>query len=261
MCLQFYEFENDTEEWTPICARMLEHIDGYDKLIESIGDVDSLNITDIVKLTNVLIENNYFNISNMEEVRNFEDIKNERCKGAFDYGDIERKINAIFLSKFGQDCSESLNLIEKYGTDIDSIENEDLKCYIKSMKVILEIKDEEILEEIFDNIEPVKDINPILMERRLKNEYGKLYNKDLFSMEDAVPVEKLGENIYEIPIDEIDNIKKFNMIITSVAPFCYNNPENFYKDWNRPSIGSQHFCASYIRRNMLGTASIPHLCY
>ena len=74
---------------------------------------------------------------------------------------------------------------------------------------------------------------------------------------------KFGEDIDKIQDEE--NLysagTNFKMIITSVAPFVYNEIENYKKDWNRPSIGSQHFCASYIRNDMLGHAIIPHVCY
>ena len=51
------------------------------------------------------------------------------------------------------------------------------------------------------------------------------------------------------------------MIITSVGAFCRVAPNDYKKDWNRPSLGSQHFCASYIRNDMLGHAPINHLCF
>lgn len=51
------------------------------------------------------------------------------------------------------------------------------------------------------------------------------------------------------------------MIITSVAAYCRNQPKNYKEDWNRSSMFSQHFCASYIRNDMMGHAPIPHICY
>ena len=51
------------------------------------------------------------------------------------------------------------------------------------------------------------------------------------------------------------------MLVTSVAAYHNNHPEDYEKDWNRNAISSQGFCASYIRNDMLGTAPIPHICY
>ena len=91
------------------------------------------------------------------------------------------------------------------------------------------------------------------MERMLKTEYWKLYNNDLFKIENAKKLPD-GENVYSAGID-------FKMIITSVGAYFYNQPDDYKKDWNRSALGSQHFCASYIRNDMLGHAPIPHICY
>ena len=89
----------------------------------------------------------------------------------------------------------------------------------------------------------------------------KIYGQNIQEAEKFV--RKFGEDIDKIQDEE--NLysagTNFKMIITSVAPFVYNEIENYKKDWNRPSIGSQHFCASYIRNDMLGHAIIPHVCY
>ena len=63
-------------------------------------------------------------------------------------------------------------------------------------------------------------------------------------------------NIYEAGTD-------FKMIVTSVGAFRFGNinKEDYKKDWNRPSIGCQHFCASYIRNDMINTAPINNICY
>ena len=256
-CLDLYE----SEDWTPLCKRILENIGTYTKLLETIDNIDEMHSEDIEDLTIVLLNENYLNIECIEDVKNFERIKQEKCIEMFKNGDVDDKINAICISKFGQSRSEIVQFIAKYAHGIDYIEDEDLQYYIKSVVEILPIRDTEVLNNIFKNVEPVKNVNSIAMERNLKNEYAKLYNKGLFTIDQAQKCENLGDNIYEVPIDENGNIANFNMIITSVAPFVTNSPDNFYKDWNRPALASQHFCASYIRRDMLGITRMPHLCY
>lgn len=51
--------------------------------------------------------------------------------------------------------------------------------------------------------------------------------------------------------------------MTSVSPFSDSKRtiENYKTDWNRPVISTQHFCASYIRNDMISTPPIPHICY
>ena len=56
------------------------------------------------------------------------------------------------------------------------------------------------------------------------------------------------------------------MIMTALSPFSRNDDigtENFnYKDnWNRPKLSTPHFCCSYIRNDMMGTAPIGSICY
>ena len=256
-CLDLY----DSEDWTPLCKRILGNIGTYTELLETIDNIDEMHSEDIEDLTTVLLQENYLDIKCIEDVKNFESIKQKKCIELFLSGDINDKINAICISKFGQQKSEIVQFIEKYADGIDYIEDEDLQYYMKSVVEVLSIGDTEILNNIFKNVEPVKDVNSIAMERNLRNEYGKLYNKGLFTIEQAQKCENLGENIYEVPIDENGNIANFNMIITSIAPFVTNSPGNFYKDWNRPALASQHFCTNYIRRDMLGRAPMPHLCY
>ena len=53
----------------------------------------------------------------------------------------------------------------------------------------------------------------------------------------------------------------FKILMTAVGAFSGINPENYKEDWNRPALASQHFCASYIRNDMIGTAPIKNICY
>ena len=75
----------------------------------------------------------------------------------------------------------------------------------------------------------------------------------------TIAVLETEEEQYGVPIYSAGTY--FKMIITSVGAFCRTAPANYEKDWNRPSLGSQHFCASYIRNDMLGHAPINHLCF
>ena len=65
----------------------------------------------------------------------------------------------------------------------------------------------------------------------------------------------LGSNIIEAGTD-------FKIIMTSVGAFWRESiPKDYKADWNRPAIGTQHFCTSYIRNDMIGTAPIRSICY
>ena len=62
------------------------------------------------------------------------------------------------------------------------------------------------------------------------------------------------EGLYDAGVD-------FNIITTSVGAYHSIRPENYKTDWNRPSLASPHFCASYIRNDMLGTAPVHNVLY
>ena len=264
-CLDSYQGKNDTDEWTPLCKNIIHNFDSIGEIINEIINMDEKEFEkiDFYKLGQIINNCNEYDLKSISQINKYEQIKHKKIHEWYENesNNIPMKINIICLSLFGQTSGEIQRIIEKYGECIDDIENEDLKYYIKGAKELLELKDEQILDEIFYNVEPVKNVYNIEIQRLLKNEYGKLYNKELLSIEDTVKNEELGENIYELAKDENGNIKPFNIIATSVAAFVDNTPENYYKDWNRPSMATQHFCTSYIRRDMLAMPPINYICY
>lgn len=239
------------EEWTPLAKKILENIGSYKELVSNLEENENISID---KLIPILIHSNNFDIKTLEDVENFQEIKRKKCEELINGETLEEKQKAVLLKVFGQGMRETKKIISRFEEDIDEIEDEDLKAYIKSLQEILKIENPEVLKEIFEQVEELETINPLLMERMLKTEYCKLYNGDLFNLKNA---EKLpdGENVYNAGTD-------FKMIITSVGAFYTNNSViDYKKDWNKPKIGSQHFCASYIRNDMLGHAPVPHICY
>lgn len=245
-----YLEETKSDEWTPFTNRMLENISGYKELIASFNNNENI---DMKKLLPILIHQNDFDIKTYDDVENFKEIKRKRCEELIKGETVEEKQKAVLLKIFGQNRKEAQELVVKFGQDIDKIEDEDLKSYIKSLQEILNTEDPTTLEEIFNQVEELETSNPVLMERMLKTEYWKLYNNDLFKVEDARKLPD-GENVYSAGTD-------FKMIITSVGAYVSNQPDNYKENWNRASLGSQHFCASYIRNDMLGHAPMPHICY
>ena len=245
-----YLEETKSDEWTPFTKRMLKNISDYKALITSFNSNES---ADMKKLLPILIHQNDFDIKTYDDVENFKEIKRKKCEELIKGVSKEEKQDAVLLKIFGQNRNESQELVEKFGQDIDKIQDEDLKSYIKSLQEILNTKDLKTLEEIFNQVGELEITNTLLIERMLKTEYWKLYNNDLFKVADARKLPD-GENVYSAGTD-------FKMIITSVGAYVSNQPDNYEENWNRASLGSQHFCASYIRNDMLGHAPMPHICY
>ena len=75
---------------------------------------------------------------------------------------------------------------------------------------------------------------------------------------------QIDENEGEIGLNKsivIEAGTDFKILMTAVGAFSGVNPENYKEDWNRPALASQHFCASYIRNDMIRTAPIKNVCY
>lgn len=244
--LNLYISKTKNYEWTNLANILIDNLESYEELIENLNKMEYINIG---RLIPILIHKNTFNIRSIEDIENFQKIKRKKCEELINSQNIKEKQESILLKIYGQNIQEA----EKFGEDIDKIQDEELKKYIKNLIKIIEINNSDELNKLYEQIKEEKIVNPLLIEKRLKIEYWKLYNNDLFKIKDAIKLQD-EENLYSAGTN-------FKMIITSVAPFVYNEIENYKKDWNRPSIGSQHFCASYIRNDMLGHAIIPHVCY
>lgn len=253
-CIEEFQKENEnTDEWTPYASRVFDNIETYNDLIANLH-LDKLTTEQLSSLTNLLLHKNIYNIKNLEQVDNVKKIEMEQCERDIKSDDIEDKKQAVLVSKLGLTTEEAKILIQKFGEDIDKVKDEDLRYCVKSVKIILDMTSEDdkaVLEEMYENVEPVVHRNPMKLERMLKTEYGKMYKDGLFRVEQS---DRMDGDLFVAG-------SNFKMMITSVDPFCRNNPENYYIDWNRRSLGSQHFCASYIRNDMLGTTHIPHICY
>lgn len=247
-CIEHY----DSERWTPLAQAFLSNSEQYGDLIENIIHTNEKKIN-FEKINTIIQDKNIFEIKTLDDVENFEKIRKEKCDEWIKSEDITEKKIAVLQKIFGQSLEYSETLIRKYGQDIENIQDCDYKDYIQSVKKILEIESPSILEQIYEQCQEVQNVDKIAIEEGLKGEYFKLYQGDLFSIEQG---EKIEEGVYEAGTD-------FKMIIT-VLSACIDSEreiDNYKEDWNRPAIASQHFCASYIRNDMLGTASVHNICY
>jgi len=165
---------------------------------------------------------------------------------------VEDKKDIVVQKIFGHNLEYAKSLLERFGEDIDNIENEDLKDYIHCLEAIGNIEDEATLKTIFEECDFLQT-DKISVERALKTEYTKLFNKDLYTPKPEDLVEGYT-NVYNAGTD-------FKMIITAVGAYCENNDQDYRESWNRPAIATQHFCTSYIRNDMIGTAEVQSICY
>lgn len=256
-CIDIYLEEHPgIDEWTILANEILKNINAYKELFSSLGkleDVKELTDEDIIALTKIIQNENLFEIKNMNDVRNIEQIREKKFDDIMEgQYPLSQKKEALTKKIFGFSLDYLRKCIMKYGIDIENIDDGYAKDFIRALKEIEDIEDEKVLKEIYDACSMV-EIDKTLIERDLKTEYGKKFNEGLYKVKEEDLVENT-ENIYEAGTD-------FKILMTAVGSYSGINPEDYKEDWNRPAIGSQHFCASYIRNDMIGTSPIQNICY
>ena len=248
-CIKSFADKSKSEEWTNIANNMLSNISSYNELLNNINI--NINAVDIEKLTKIMQTSNIFNIKTEKDINNFEKIKVEKADEWIKSDNIEDRRLAVYEKAFGHDSMYADEIIKKYGEGVKELPDSSLKKYIQCLIALKHEKNSEKLSEIYSNCIETTFVDKEYVVRNLKTDFCKLYNEGLFDVKNGREVEK---NIYEAGTD-------FKMIVTSVGAFARNNAENYKEDWNRPSLASQHFCASYIRNDMIGTAPIHNICY
>lgn len=262
--INYYTSKHNDFDWNNTTQQILTEI--------NFGNIDNndwthyvtnINTINMENLLYILLNGDVIGIKSQEDINNYHRFIFEKSAKQIKDKDLDQKRDAIFLKGFGlSDNSNMLrafrdqrkNGIRKiyylYGEDIHLIENEELKRLFNFIKKVIECESPEELEEIYNNIVPTK-LDTYKLESLLKSEYLKLYNKLLLNPK---TLQQNEEGLYDAGVD-------FNIITTSVGAYHSIRPENYKTDWNRPSLASPHFCASYIRNDMLGTAPVHNVLY
>lgn len=253
-----YIKESEGEEWTKYAEVLFNNLGQYESFIEDMSKSGE-NIS-LDKLSIILSRPNILEIDSMSDFKNYQEIMNTKTDALIKSDDLDEKKYGVLLKTFGITIEEASKIVEIYGDDIETIKDENVKAYVNSISEIMHLNDIETLETIY-NLKSIdiKEKNPILMESRIKRAFGELYNEKLLDVKKLERVDGYDE-MYNAGTD-------FNMVITMVGAYdkCNNGKKysaNLKEDWNRPSLGVQHFCASYIRNDMIGTVnSNEAVCY
>ena len=252
--LDNYIEKSQSDDWEEIFSRALDGIENCKELIENIKDISQ---TDIKKFTNIVLNNNSFEIVNVEDIERIEEIKREKNEEKINSNDIEKMKDAVISKIFGlEDRSKANTILDKFLNGVGVIQNEELKAFVNSLDEILNKSNIEQLHEIYDSCEAIDYVNDTKITRRLKDEYGKLLNEGLLKTQNLTEIEP---NIYKAGTN-------FKIIMTSLQAFSgkHDNEkkyENYRENWNRPKLGTAHFCTSYIRNDMMGMAEIGKVCF
>lgn len=256
-CIKHYERSDKNSDWIDAFLNIWLYLEDYSELMEDIGRSDDV---DIAKLTKILQNENTFNIQCKNDLINFEQIKREQCD-KWMKGDLNDKKKAVLYKIFGQSMEYTKTIIDKFGQDIENIDDGDEKDYVRSLIEIMKLQDGDVLSEIYENVNEIELLDKALMQTNLRKAYSKKFNEGLLDTNNLkqIDAENLEEQLKGFEV--YDAGTNFNILMTSVAPFYDNSPEDFYKDWNRAEIGSRYFCTNYIRNDMLGMIPIKHLAY
>ena len=77
----------------------------------------------------------------------------------------------MIISKWGE---RGLNILRKYGQDIDFLPESDIKYYIKCLQEIMNCTSSEVFEKIYHECKEVTFVDKAFTERILKTEFLKI---------------------------------------------------------------------------------------
>ena len=277
------EYEKRNEKWINYTSKVISNLydDQYKDLL---NDIEDKNLTEdeIRNLGKIISQENIFNIKNLDEAKNYKKIKEKVCDiiiydgnseelkkypKIMSLSELNRKKMAVLQKIYGQTLKEVNYLLETYGADIENLtvtsENEASILYMKSLQIIKNTEDIELLQNIYEKcetieIDNVRDIE--MIEEQLKDSYLETYNKKLYKPKESDLIDIIEEDGKKIPIYNAGT--DFSMSISSIGAYYADwGIMNYKEEWNRPRIASQGYCASYIRNDMLGTAPIKEVVY
>lgn len=283
--------QEQTQNPINISNRIFQNMntDSFRELMEDISNIqmDEIRLDDGVmkNLIKILNQPNYFNIASLEDVKNYEKIKDEVCSLMLEAktGEEKRSLRNIYKELPGPDqsfhqfavCSklygislEHMKFIEYIDyIDVDEFnEEKEILEYVQNIKDICSCHDLELLKKMFTQRDG-QDIDMKLesvIEEEISRIYAEEFDKTLYRPQETKRISNYNgmEDAENIPIYSAGT--DFSIMLTSVGAVYGNGKDrktNFKDDWNIANMESSNICCSYIRNDMIGTASIKNICY
>ena len=163
--LDCFKKETQSDEWTKVLSSIMSNIGKSSKLIDSIDEeqIGNLENEEVSVLLSIILDGNSANIKSLDEIDAYLANREDEIKKNVGYskytGDwtipaskgmdeeetsfpktgmkVKDLVECILRCKFGINYSEANRLVEKYGKDIDYIENEDLKVFVKTLSFLI----------------------------------------------------------------------------------------------------------------------------
>ncbi len=239
------------QDWIPVAANYIRTLDNpnYRSLINSIKDKDLIK-EEIITLT--FISNNYknfYNINSYEDLTNFEAIRDK---------ELHKRTNTVdptilLLSKYGISYDTAHKYYSRYAKDIEHLSSSKVKDILIDIKNIMDGKGTNLFEAVDYNI--ISNLDSYL-----RNIFTTIYNESLFKITSSTELITTKEyNGKQIPIYNA-GVDFYMSIYSYGLATNYEEPENFYDDWNRPVTRNENFCNSIISSSNIRT-KIKHCVF
>ena len=228
---------------------------------------------------------NYFEINSVDDIYNYDEIKNKKCLQMLK-GDLEnkkvlgnQKKFALLELIYGIDYETAENYVNKYGTDIETLDfNDDeekskIKNFILGIKHIVECDDgviDNLVSEYLKNgrldfltsIDSNKLLFNFGIEEKLIGIFTDLFQEKIDSstkMRELKPIIKNGkkiENKIISPIDENGSFHytEFSLFIRVEGAYSKWEPPKDYKKFYSQVTETHGNCESYINQSQIAAA-------
>ena len=236
------------DDFREFFSNIVRNIKSYRKLSSNI-EFSQLTKENIDLLCIIMQYNNDFDIETLDDLNNFEQIKSKKLNALAKTSDPKQIISAIIWKQYGIDYDTAERLSIEFSNEENDEQIKELKALINYAKRFE--TESQLLQNIYNSVTQEANIcDKISLRKKYKNIYEKELNSSLLKIDDLPQMElEDGTIVYDAGTD-------FSMLITAVSPYIKNeDSENSKENWNRKDLGSEHFCASYIRNDMLGVCN------
>lgn len=157
--IAYFMRENQTDEWTLVFEQIMSKINSpnNEMLIDSLDEeqLESLKDDDLAFLFNIIVSGNKYELKSLADKEDYltnleNNIKAQNRYSSysgnnFSYtgfgvpgASVKNLIGCVIECKFGISYEEALQLVDSFGQDIDYIQNDDLKVFIKTVTFLIE---------------------------------------------------------------------------------------------------------------------------
>lgn len=277
---------NSSPYWDSEINAISNNFRSFKDLFENI---DSQNIQlsnkDIENLKNITLQKNYFNITNIEELYDYENKKNTICNKILngeELGNEYRYINfmsqdqrekfAFLELQYGISYEDAMNLVQKYGNDLDKIDEPEFVSTISKIKNLNTILNTDNIAELYrqgnlEEFDKKSNYDLTTLNSECLNLYAKLYQKDFDNHSINSNIDSISQVTYNDASIKVSKISPYRIINgkkirSEISAFArvegaysdWQEPEDFREALDTPNTRYHGNCKSSIRSNSLSIA-------